>query len=403
MIAINKERLIERAALLASGVDSLGTGSFVSISTIFFLNNSHVSATLIGIGLTLSAISGMVASVPVAYLADRLGKLRIFSVSYILRAFGMLLWQGIKGNISFLIFMTLFGIIDRSAASLTRSLIVAPLSKEKASILMGNMALPTNLGYGIGAGISGIISFFKLNLFIALIINAFSFILVVLIYNYALKDVDVTSANIKSSPLTSFKAIESSLINKKRFNLIIEIFIFSFHRTLLNVYIPLLVVKNFTNLTWMAPTAFVCNTIVIALFQGFVNKIAVQKKVYDIFWIISGFCLGISFFGIVISNINNTKKFYLILLILLVIVQIIAELFSSAALAVYMVEFSRSQYLTLDLSAINLGGQLQNIVGPMIFGESATSNFLCPLCMGILTLAITINELKNKVILKNSN
>lgn len=403
MIAINKERLIERAALLASGVDSLGTGSFVSISTIFFLNNSHVSATLIGIGLTLSAISGMVASVPVAYLADRLGKLRIFSVSYILRAFGMLLWQGIKGNISFLIFMTLFGIIDRSAASLTRSLIVAPLSKEKASILMGNMALPTNLGYGIGAGISGIISFFKLNLFIALIINAFSFILVVLIYNYALKDIDVTSANIKRSPLTSFKAIESSLINKKRFNLIIENFIFSFHRTLLNVYIPLLVVKNFTNLTWMAPTAFVCNTIVIALFQGFVNKIAVQKKVYDIFWIISGFCLGISFFGIVISNINNTKKFYLILLILLVIVQIIAELFSSAALAVYMVEFSRSQYLTLDLSAINLGGQLQNIVGPMIFGESATSNFLCPLCMGILTLAITINELKNKVILKNSN
>ena len=403
MIAINKERLIERAALLASGVDSLGTGSFVSISTIFFLNNSHVSATLIGIGLTLSAISGMVASVPVAYLADRLGKLRIFSVSYILRAFGMLLWQGIKGNISFLIFMTLFGIIDRSAASLTRSLIVAPLSKEKASILMGNMALPTNLGYGIGACISGIISFFKLNLFIALIINAFSFILVVLIYNYALKDVDVTSANIKRSPLTSFKAIESSLINKKRFNLIIENFIFSFHRTLLNVYIPLLVVKNFTNLTWMAPTAFVCNTIVIALFQGFVNKIAVQKKVYDIFWIISGFCLGISFFGIVISNINNTKKFYLILLILLVIVQIIAELFSSAALAVYMVEFSRSQYLTLDLSAINLGGQLQNIVGPMIFGESATSNFLCPLCMGILTLAITINELKNKVILKNSN
>lgn len=403
MIAINKERLIERAALLASGVDSLGTGSFVSISTIFFLNNSHVSATLIGIGLTLSAISGMVASVPVAYLADRLGKLRIFSVSYILRAFGMLLWQGIKGNISFLIFMTLFGIIDRSAASLTRSLIVAPLSKEKASILMGNMALPTNLGYGIGAGISGIISFFKLNLFIALIINAFSFILVVLIYNYALKDVDVTSANIKRSPLTSFKAIKSSLINKKRFNLIIENFIFSFHRTLLNVYIPLLVVKNFTNLTWMAPTAFVCNTIVIALFQGFVNKIAVQKKVYDIFWIISGFCLGISFFGIVISNINNTKKFYLILLILLVIVQIIAELLSSAALAVYMVEFSRSQYLTLDLSAINLGGQLQNIVGPMIFGESATSNFLCPLCMGILTLAITINELKNKVILKNSN
>jgi MFS family permease len=159
MITVNKEKLIERAALVASGVDALGTGSFVSISTIFFLTNSHVTATVIGIGLTLSAISSMIASVPIAYFADRLGKLRTFSISYILRAIGMLLWLIVRGNIGFLIFMTLFGIIDRSAASLTRSLIVMPLSKEKASILMGNMALPTNLGYGIDAGISGIISF----------------------------------------------------------------------------------------------------------------------------------------------------------------------------------------------------------------------------------------------------
>ena len=66
----------------------------------------------------------------------------------------------------------------------------------------------------------------------------------------------------------------------------------------------------------------------------------------------------------------------------------------SAALAVYMVEFSRSQYLTLDLSAINLGGQLQNIVGPMIFGESAASNSLAPLSMCVLTLSFTVIELK---------
>ena len=390
MITVNKEKLIERAALVASGVDALGTGSFVSISTIFFLTNSHVTATVIGIGLTLSAISGMIASVPIAYFADRLGKLRTFSISYILRAIGMLLWLIVRGNIGFLIFMTLFGIIDRSAASLTRSLIVMPLSKEKASILMGNMALPTNLGYGIGAGIS----FFKLNLAIALIINACSFVLVVIIYNYALKGVDVTSAKTKRSPLTSFQAIKSSVLNKERLILIIENFIFSFHRTLLNVYIPLLVAKKIPNLTWIAPTAFVCSTIVIALFQGTTNKFAVQKKAYDLFWIISGFCLVMSFLGIVVSGIFNANNTYLILLVFLIVMQIVAELFSSAALAVYMVEFSRSQYLTLDLSAINLGGQLQNIVGPMIFGESAASNSLAPLSMCVLTLSFTVIELR---------
>ena len=117
-------------------------------------------------------------------------------------------------------------------------------------------------------------------------------------------------------------------------------------------------------------------------------------KAYDLFWIISGFCLVMSFLGIVVSGIFNTNNTYLILLVFLIVMQIVAELFSSAALAVYMVEFSRSQYLTLDLSAINLGGQLQNIVGPMIFGESAASNSLAPLSMCVLTLSFTVIELR---------
>ncbi|WP_375605854.1 hypothetical protein [Lactobacillus delbrueckii] len=115
---------------------------------------------------------------------------------------------------------------------------------------------------------------------------------------------------------------------------------------------------------------------------------------YDLFWIISGFCLVMSFLGIVVSGIFNANNTYLILLVFLIVMQIVAELFSSAALAVYMVEFSRSQYLTLDLSAINLGGQLQNIVGPMIFGESAASNSLAPLSMCVLTLSFTVIELR---------
>ncbi|MCD5443133.1 hypothetical protein LOB99_10030 [Lactobacillus delbrueckii subsp. lactis] len=132
----------------------------------------------------------------------------------------------------------------------------------------------------------------------------------------------------------------------------------------------------------------------IALFQGTTNKFAVQKKAYDLFWIISGFCLVMSFLGIVVSGIFNANNTYLILLVFLIVMQIVAELFISAALAVYMVEFSRSQYLTLDLSAINLGGQLQNIVGPMIFGESAASNSLAPLSMCVLTLSFTVIELR---------
>ncbi|WP_242074097.1 hypothetical protein [Lactobacillus delbrueckii] len=77
----------------------------------------------------------------------------------------------------------------------------------------------------------------------------------------------------------------------------------------------------------------------IALFQGTTNKFAVQKKAYDLFWIISGFCLVMSFLGIVVSGIFNANNTYLILLVFLIVMQIVAELFSSAALAVYIANF----------------------------------------------------------------
>lgn len=131
------EQRLQRAALLASGIDAFGTGSFVSAAAVIFSSYNHVSAGIIGLGLTFSAVSGMIASMPAEYLADRIGGLRVFTYSYLLRAVGMLGWLTISGNAAFLVYMTLFGIIDRSAASLTRGLIIAPLSREQATILLG--------------------------------------------------------------------------------------------------------------------------------------------------------------------------------------------------------------------------------------------------------------------------
>lgn len=125
------EQRLQRAALLASGIDAFGTGSFVSAAAVIFSSYNHVSAGIIGLGLTFSAVSGMIASMPAAYLADRIGGLRVFTYSYLLRAVGMLGWLIISGDAAFLVYMTLFGIIDRSAASLTRGLIIAPLSREQ--------------------------------------------------------------------------------------------------------------------------------------------------------------------------------------------------------------------------------------------------------------------------------
>ncbi|KRK13336.1 MFS transporter [Lacticaseibacillus casei] len=380
---------IQFAALLSSGIDSFGTGSFVSVSTVFFSTYSHVSPSIIGIGLTLSAITGMISSLPVGYLADKYGRLKLFSISYFLRGVGALCWLFISGNLQFLIYMSLFGIIDRSAASLTRSLIISPLSKRDATVLMGKMMLPTNIGYGLGAGFSFLLLAINWGLMPTVITNSLSFLLVIFLYRTALKGVAVTSGKVLKKPI-SIKVIKSALANKFRRLLIMENFLFSFHRTLLSVYVPLIVVMYFKNYSWLSPMAFIINTVVISLFQGKVNTWAAENRRYDRLWVISGAIIAASFLVTSVTTVMHIDTLIFMALLMLIVSQVLAELFSSAALAMYMVIYSRSESLTTDLSAINLGGQLQNILGPTMFGSAAvSSNGLISFLMFTLTAAVS--------------
>lgn len=89
-------------------------------------------------------------------------------------------------------------------------------------------------------------------------------------------------------------------------------------------------------------------------------------------WGTSGLLLGASILPIPLLALAAEDAAGMILVGLLII-QIATEIAQSAALTVYMVRMSREENLTTDLSAINLGGQFQNIIGPAIF-----SNLIVP-------------------------
>lgn len=359
---------VRRAALFGSAMDAVGTGAFVSAAAIFFATQSGVSPVTVGIGLTISAVSGAAASVPVAHLADRLGPLRVFTLSYALRAIGMLGWLFVGGDVAFLVYSAVFGAVDRSAASLTRSIIAAPLPEDEAVRLFGRMALPTNLGYGLGAGLAGLVMFFDWPLTVVLIVNSASFVAVIIIYRSALHGRDVSDARVRPSALTSWTSFTTAFGSPQRLNITWENFVFSFHRTLLNVYLPLLVVTHWEDFAWIVPAAFVVNAAVVAFTQEKVNIWATAGAHHAIAWAASGIILGVSvlLLSTTVPTSENTRG--VIALVVLILLQILAEILHSAALAVYMVKLSRRDARTTDMSAMNLGGQLQNVVGPSVFG-----------------------------------
>lgn len=354
--------------MAATGVDALGTGSYVSAAAVLFTQHLGVSPSAVGLGLAISAVSGMLASLPVSALADKWGSLRVFTISYLIRAAGTLAWVLISGDLQYLVYSLLFGVIDRSAASLTRSLVVAPLAKDESIRLIGLTALPANIGYGLGAGLSALVLYFHLPIMLILAVNSLTFVLVVILYRHALGNLDVSKARVAASALTSWSRIKSSLDSAHRRQLAFENFLFSFHRTLLNVYFPLAVVTYAPSYVWIVPILFVFNAVIVALTQASVNSWADHKSRHQKMWGISGILLGASVLPIPLLALAAEDTAGMMLAGLL-IVQIATEIVQSAALTVYMVRMSREENLTTDLSAINLGGQFQNIIGPAIFSS----------------------------------
>jgi MFS family permease len=61
----------QRIIVFSGLVDALGTGLFLAVSTLFFVNQVGLSATQVGLGLSVAGAVGFFASVPVGSLGDR--------------------------------------------------------------------------------------------------------------------------------------------------------------------------------------------------------------------------------------------------------------------------------------------------------------------------------------------
>jgi len=79
----------DRAAqvlIAVSFVDALGTGLFLTGSALFFTRTLHLTTAQVGFGLSMAGVAGLLCSVPIGRLADRVGALPVLT--------GLQFWRG---------------------------------------------------------------------------------------------------------------------------------------------------------------------------------------------------------------------------------------------------------------------------------------------------------------------
>ncbi|WP_169952739.1 MFS transporter [Microbispora sp. H11081] len=138
--------------LAGSGaVDAFGTGLFVTGSALYFTQVVGLTPGQVGLGLTLAALSGFLAAVPIGMVADRLRAGRVYLALQVWRSAGYVAY-GLAGDFpTFVVVACLIGLADTAVPPVWQAMTAAAVPAEHRVDTLAKARAVRNIGFGLGA------------------------------------------------------------------------------------------------------------------------------------------------------------------------------------------------------------------------------------------------------------
>lgn len=142
------------AYLAALFVDALGSGLYLPLTLVFIHEVTGLSATSVGLGVTVAAAAGLAANPLAGLLVDRFGPRSVLIGTYLLRALGFALYPLVGSFPALIAVAALISVGDRSyypAASAYTAAIASGADRDR---LYAYVAMARNVGFGLGGLLS---------------------------------------------------------------------------------------------------------------------------------------------------------------------------------------------------------------------------------------------------------
>lgn len=140
-----------RRFLVISFIDAVGTGLFLAGSALFFTRFLGLTTAQVGLALSLAGISGFVASVPIGWIADRIGALPTLVALHVWRGAVFCLYPFAKDFAAFVAVACLTGVGEWAVAPIVQSLVAGLKERVSQVRTMSAMTLVRNVGFTAGA------------------------------------------------------------------------------------------------------------------------------------------------------------------------------------------------------------------------------------------------------------
>ncbi|GAA3250349.1 MFS transporter [Nonomuraea helvata] len=250
-----------RILALAQLANSIGDGVYLVTSAFYFARIVGLSATEIGLGLTLGWAVGSVAGVPIGHLADRRGPRGVAVLLALTTAAAVASFMFVRSFALFALVACVYGTAQTGLSAARQALLAGLIAPAERTVVRAVLQSTLNGGLAVGAALGGLALHLDTRpAYLAVFaLDALSFLVAafLLLRLPAVRPTQVTSAGPRLAVLRDRPYALVTLINA----------VMLFYMPLLSLVVPLWIASRTSAPTWMVSVLMVINTGTVLLFQ----------------------------------------------------------------------------------------------------------------------------------------
>jgi MFS family permease len=368
---------IGRRLALAALIDAFGTGMFLTGSAIYFTQIVGLSAAQVGLGLSVAGLAGLLGSVPLAAIGDRLGSGRVYVALQLWRALAYTAYPLVGGFGGFIVVAAMIEIGDAALPGIAQAVVGQAEGEAGRVTTLAKVRAVRNLGFGLGAAAAtAVLVVGSPPAFLAMVLGNAAAILVsaLLLHRAGIARIRTARvASVQLKPVRDRFYLAAALLNG----------ILSVHMTLLFIGLPLWLTHYTRVPVLLVGVLVVLNTVMaVALQARFAQHAERLSGAVDcMVW--AGFALAGFAAAAYLTGRAHTVAVAVLLAVLAVVLLTIGELWQSAGGWAVSYELAPPTRLAQYLATFQLGTGVQVMAAPAII-----VGLVLPHALGWLGLAL---------------
>ncbi|MBQ0894560.1 MFS transporter [Micromonospora sp. U56] len=250
-----------RTLALSTLVNTIGRGTWLTVSALFLTRSVGLSVREVGVGLTVTALVSLIASTPMGYLADRHGPRGIQLAALVASGVFTAALVTVRSFPTFLVVGVLMAVADAASRGARGALIAGAVPADHRVRTRAWLRAVTNVGISVGAVVAGVgLAADTRGAYVALILlDCVTYLLaaVVLLRLAPVPPVPAPAHGprliaLRDRPFLAFTVLDGLM---------------SMHFGLLNIALPLWIADHTTAPHWLVSACMLVNTVTVVLFQ----------------------------------------------------------------------------------------------------------------------------------------